>query len=251
MITELFEKEKSMESIYENVHSVVFGLELVGGDKKHKSSHQLLMSNVKSSMINLIQFTMDEVMTTLLETTSLLDYANGYMEGKMELITSISIKYHGAVNDGYLETRIPLEQIIQLCSTNAHSGRDELNYNPSLEPMVLNGCLNNAFKEFLSNFHDVYGIYIPKVHLTPLESTCVSCGMSFDGGSILENFIQQGKDGVEYYQRHPQDILVDSVESCYGEPYRFGKIIHVKVQGTQSSWYECPKCKTKQSYINK
>ncbi len=241
-------QEIKVSELLPHVNSISFSLELSGGDKVLKSQIDVLMDDIVQAYgigVNISEYSKDTLIQSILSETNLFEYFNSKENyDGMVLTTLITVDYKGAKNHGLIESKISLYDLVNLCTLNGK-------YDRRLEPMVLKGCVGNLFTEFLTNFNTDYGIYVPPIHLKPLEATCVSCGVSFDDGSILENFIKQGRDGVEYYQRHPQDILVESVNACYSEPFRFGSIIHVKVQGSREHWYECPKCKTKQSFYNK
>lgn len=235
-----------MRKLKEHVSKLTIGYDIHNISERFTNSQTLSMFELTSSTINSIAYFSNILTKSLLESIS--DKVSSFCNSTLK--TTFIIEYvGGSLYEG--EISIDFDTLLKLSMwyNNDLSIDDR---NKHLE-MVINGCFQNTFDEVSNNFNNEYGIYIPKNHLKPLANTCVSCGISFDGGSIFENFVKQGVDGVEYYQTHNNEIL-KIVESSYSAPYRFGKnICYFKTQMEipKRRWYECTKCNTEQPFIQR
>jgi hypothetical protein len=81
------------------------------------------------------------------------------------------------------------------------------------------------------------------------QDNCPKCGVSWDGGSILESWKKLREDGVAYIDKSDEE-LETSMKKCYSPPYRWGRIIGVELPYNHPkhydgiSYWQCPDCKT-------
>ena len=85
--------------------------------------------------------------------------------------------------------------------------------------------------------------------LNEYTKTCPACNADWDGGSILETFIQQRKDGVKYWQGKTDAEIEQQVKDSYSPPYRWGRQIGIELNYQDPNHYDgisyiqCPDCK--------
>lgn len=80
--------------------------------------------------------------------------------------------------------------------------------------------------------------------MTDIYGKCPTCGEDWDEGLIVDNFKRQRSKGVEFWQKSDEEIE-KMVNELYSPPYRFSKLILVKVMDTRESYYKCPNCNSK------
>lgn len=84
-----------------------------------------------------------------------------------------------------------------------------------------------------------------KTRLAVGQTICPSCGSDWDGGSILESFIQRREEGDAYWQQKSDEQIKEEVRLYYPPPYRWQRKIGVAIQGGYDgvSYWQCPDCK--------
>ena len=60
------------------------------------------------------------------------------------------------------------------------------------------------------------------------QSNCPNCGISWDGGGILESWKKLRDDGVAYIRKSDEELEKDMKE-YYSPPYRWRKIIGIEL----------------------
>lgn len=79
---------------------------------------------------------------------------------------------------------------------------------------------------------------------------CPKCNSSWDGGSILESFIQQRQNGAEFWKDKSDAQIEKEMKSSYSPPYRWRREIGVELPHGHPnhydgiSYWECPDCHT-------
>lgn len=71
---------------------------------------------------------------------------------------------------------------------------------------------------------------------------CPECNADWDGGLIFDSFRAD-----EYYKDLTDKELQKKVESSYGEPYKWSRVIGIEDPMIYDgvSWWMCPDCKAK------
>lgn len=70
---------------------------------------------------------------------------------------------------------------------------------------------------------------------------CPVCNSNWDGGSILDTFLEQKKKG-HWANQTPEDIE-RIMRSCYKAPYKWSNLIGIEKEGNDYiSAYMCPDC---------
>lgn len=81
------------------------------------------------------------------------------------------------------------------------------------------------------------------------KDNCPKCGVSWDGGSILESFIKQREDGVSYWKGKSDEEIESRMKESYSPPYRWGRAIGIELPYNHpnhfdgTSYWQCPDCK--------
>lgn len=81
------------------------------------------------------------------------------------------------------------------------------------------------------------------------QTNCPNCGVSWDGGSILESWKQMREEGRFYINKSDEELEKDMKE-CYSPPYRWGRLIGIELPYNHPkhydgiSFWQCPDCKT-------
>lgn len=81
------------------------------------------------------------------------------------------------------------------------------------------------------------------------QENCPKCGVSWDGGSILESWQKLREDGVAYMDKSDEELEV-WMKKSYSPPYRWGRVIGVELRYDHPryrdgiSYWQCPDCKT-------
>jgi hypothetical protein len=74
---------------------------------------------------------------------------------------------------------------------------------------------------------------------------CPKCKSSWDGGSILETFIQQRNNGHAVWKDLTDQQIEEKMKETYNEPYRWGRQISVYSRELDKTVYwKCPDCNT-------
>lgn len=82
------------------------------------------------------------------------------------------------------------------------------------------------------------------------DRSCPKCKSSWDGGSILETFIQQRENGSEYWKGKTDEQIEERMKESYRPPYRWGREIGIELPYDHPnrydgvSYWQCPDCKT-------
>jgi len=73
---------------------------------------------------------------------------------------------------------------------------------------------------------------------------CPACNANWDGGSILESFIQLRNGGNPLYANMSDEQLKERVQELYSPPYRWSRCIGIEIRGEYDglSYYKCPDC---------
>ena len=80
------------------------------------------------------------------------------------------------------------------------------------------------------------------------QSTCPKCYSDWDGGSILEEFIEQREAGVKYWQGKSDEQIEKEVKESYPPPYRWRREIGIELPYDHPnhydgvSYWQCPDC---------
>lgn len=80
--------------------------------------------------------------------------------------------------------------------------------------------------------------------------SCPKCGVSWDGGSIVETFIQQREEGARNWQGMSDDDIQAYVDESYSPPHRWGRQIGIELAYDHPnhydgiSYWKCPDCET-------
>jgi hypothetical protein len=70
---------------------------------------------------------------------------------------------------------------------------------------------------------------------------CPVCNCNWDGGSILDTFLEQKKKG--HWTKETEDDIKRYVHSSYAAPYRWSNLIAIEKQGDDYiSSHMCPEC---------
>lgn len=70
---------------------------------------------------------------------------------------------------------------------------------------------------------------------------CPVCNYDWDGGNILDTFLEQKKNG-HWVNQTPEDIE-RIMRSCYSAPYKWSNLIGIEKEGNDYiSAYMCPEC---------
>lgn len=81
-----------------------------------------------------------------------------------------------------------------------------------------------------------------------LKENCPSCGVSWDGGSILESFIKQREEGSEWCAGKTDEQIESFIKEFYLEPYRWNRCIGIDLERNHPqhrdgiSYWKCPDC---------
>lgn len=73
---------------------------------------------------------------------------------------------------------------------------------------------------------------------------CPSCNANWDGGSILDTFIQQREEGVKCWQGKSNEQIEKEMKENYSPPYRWSNVIGIEEDEDRISKWQCPECKT-------
>jgi len=79
--------------------------------------------------------------------------------------------------------------------------------------------------------------------LNPIDEygNCPVCKTSWDGGSILDTFIEQKKKG--HWPKYTEADLEEMVKSSYSFPYRWSNLIGMENDSYDGvSHWMCPEC---------
>lgn len=77
------------------------------------------------------------------------------------------------------------------------------------------------------------------------QKECPKCKSNWIGGSILETFIKQREEGVEFWQGKSDEEIENYIKEFYSPPYNWNRQIGVEVDGYDGvSYVQCPDCKT-------
>lgn len=77
--------------------------------------------------------------------------------------------------------------------------------------------------------------------VTSKTTECPSCKSSWDGGSILDTFIQQREDGYSVWKDKTDQEIEEYIKESYSPPYRWGRQIAITVDD-KIKYYQCPDC---------
>jgi len=233
-----------VHSIKNSVKSLTFGYSVKELCKIVSNKMAINPTDVESSAIDLVEYTSKNFTELFITEVNPLNIMT-------EMLTlSLEIRYFGTDSTYTIKDVIDMTDVLNI--TMWHSL--ELTSEERIKHLkaFISSRFVHLYNVFGNNFSTEYGIYLPDNHKNPIANECPKCGNNFDDGSIFENFLQQGKDGVEFYQVHPNDILIN-VEDSYSSPYRFSKILYVKEYlknySGKSRYYKCSECDTKQTYI--
>lgn len=70
---------------------------------------------------------------------------------------------------------------------------------------------------------------------------CPVCNTNWDGGSIVETFLEQKKKG--HWSNYTEEQIVEYVQESYGNPpYRWSELIYLNKQDGEMDTYMCPDC---------
>lgn len=69
---------------------------------------------------------------------------------------------------------------------------------------------------------------------------CPVCSTEWDGGSMIETFLEQKKNG-HWPDMSEQDI-VNMVHTTHSEPYRWTELIYINRTRLEEDTYMCPNC---------
>lgn len=212
------------KSIKENVKSISFSYKI--------KSRKVVVSNIfEILVIELFSVDGGVFLKNTIDTISKELFDQSIVRDFESINISIKIRYNGTESTYLIDSKLDVN-----CEKTSY-----------IKEYASLGFLS-LYSHFVENFYTKYGIYVPPIHFKNIDSCCTNCNISFDGGSIFENFYKQGVDGVEYYKKHPNEILLITEES-YSEPYRFSNILLVKnMLAYEFDYYECPNCSTKQNY---
>jgi len=89
-----------------------------------------------------------------------------------------------------------------------------------------------------------------KYKLEKNQDNCPKCGVSWDGGSILEAFIKQRENGSKYYLGKSDSEIEEDMKKHYSPPYRWRREIGIELAYDHPkhydgiSYWQCPDCKT-------
>ena len=78
------------------------------------------------------------------------------------------------------------------------------------------------------------------------DRTCPKCGSNWDGGSILETFIEQRNSGVKVWQGMSDEQIEAHIKEYYSPPYRWGREIGIELAWDHPqhydgvSFWQCP-----------
>lgn len=235
-----------VHSIKDSISKFTFRYEVIELGKKVKESFEFLPLELESSAIDLVAYTSINFVRRLLSTVNILNIQSE------NLNIYLDVSYYGTDSIYTISNKINLTEFLKNSGWYSLETSSDERYENLKE--LLGTMFENLYTELETNFSTDYGIYFPPNHQKPILNKCVNCGKGFDAGSIFENFVQQGKDGVEFYQKHPNEILINT-EDSYGEPYRFSSVMYVKKYVDNYTrkirYYECTPCGTKQTYIEK
>lgn len=74
-----------------------------------------------------------------------------------------------------------------------------------------------------------------------LYGKCPVCKTDWDGGDILETFLEQKRKG--HWPNESEDDLKRNVRTWYGPPYRWSNVIALEKEGDDYVYaYMCPDC---------
>ena len=68
---------------------------------------------------------------------------------------------------------------------------------------------------------------------------CPVCSADWDGGSILETFLEQKKKG--HWANYTEEQIAEYVNDSYSEPRKWSELIYIHKQGEPDAWM-CPGC---------
>jgi hypothetical protein len=72
-----------------------------------------------------------------------------------------------------------------------------------------------------------------------LYGNCPVCAENWDGGSIVDTFLEQKKNG--HWSNYTEDQIKNYVKEFYSEPYRWSQLIYInKLDGEDV--HMCPSC---------
>lgn len=69
---------------------------------------------------------------------------------------------------------------------------------------------------------------------------CPVCSTDWDGGSILETFLEQKKKG--HWANYTEEEIANYVKESHSEPYKWSDLIYInKIDQKEDAWM-CPNC---------
>ena len=71
---------------------------------------------------------------------------------------------------------------------------------------------------------------------------CPECGADWDGGSILETFIEQRELGFDIWKGMTDAEIEEQVKEYYRPPYRWGRQIGIELDNDRIEYWQCPDC---------
>lgn len=69
---------------------------------------------------------------------------------------------------------------------------------------------------------------------------CPVCFTDWDGGSILETFLEQKKKG--HWVKYTEEEIANYVKEFYSEPYRWSDLIYLNKLDQKEDTWMCPNC---------
>lgn len=89
-----------------------------------------------------------------------------------------------------------------------------------------------------------------KTKLKEGETICPKCGSDWDGGSIIDAFIEQRNQGSKHWGGKTDEEIEKEVKENYSPPYRWGRQIGIQLPFDHPlhydgiSYWQCPDCST-------
>lgn len=68
---------------------------------------------------------------------------------------------------------------------------------------------------------------------------CPVCSIDWDGGSILDTFLEQKRNG--HWPNYTEDEIVKHVETSYSEPRKWTELVYINKIDGEDTWM-CPNC---------
>lgn len=68
---------------------------------------------------------------------------------------------------------------------------------------------------------------------------CPVCSVSWDGGPIVDTFLDQKKKG--HWANYTEEQIIQYVKESYSDPHRWTELIYINKQGEEDTWM-CPNC---------